>query len=290
VGTVKCQTIAGILDELAPKRLAESWDNVGLLVGDSKQKINRVMVCLDAPDWVVEEAIDKDVDMIISHHPMIFNGIKRITSDTATGRKLLSLIKNNIALYSLHTNYDIVAGGLNDIFARELGFSDSSVIEETYREELFKLAVYVPSGHEDRVINAMCSAGAGYIGKYSNCTFRAKGIGTFLPQEGTPLEDFKDKSSLSELKIISVLRLMFPKRLIPASLDLEGIDGMVHRLNAGANIVTSILPPDSRLEGVANYDRDLKDRDRDIKSVIRRLETMGMEPARQVEFESVLGC
>lgn len=134
MGTVKCQTIAGILDELAPRRLAESWDNVGLLVGDGKQNINRVMVCLDVPEWVVKEAVERDVDMIISHHPIIFNGIKRVNADTATGRKLLKLIKNNIALYSMHTNYDIASGGLNDIFARELGFSDSSVITETYNE------------------------------------------------------------------------------------------------------------------------------------------------------------
>jgi methylornithine synthase len=113
---------------------------------------------------------------------------------------------------------------------------------------------------------------------------------TFLPQEGTPLESFTEKSNLSELKIIAVLRLMFPKCLIPASLDLEGIEGMVHRLNAGANIVTSILPSDSKLEGVANYDRDLEERDRDIKSVLRKLESIGMEPAHQREFETVLGC
>lgn len=185
MGTVKCQTVAGILDELAPKRLAEDWDNVGLLVGDGKQKINRVMVCLDVPEWVVSEAVDKEVDMIISHHPMIFSGIKKVNSDTAAGRKLLSLIKNNISLYSMHTNYDIVAGGLNDIFAKELGFLNSKVIEETYREKLFKIVVYVPSEHEDKLINAMCSAGAGFIGKYSSCTFRTKGIGTFKPQKGS---------------------------------------------------------------------------------------------------------
>ncbi|AKB26589.1 Proline 2-methylase for pyrrolysine biosynthesis [Methanosarcina sp. MTP4] len=113
---------------------------------------------------------------------------------------------------------------------------------------------------------------------------------TFLPQEGTPLADFQDSSNLSELKIIAVQRLMFPDRLIPASLDLEGIDGMVYRLNAGANIVTSILPPDSRLEGVANYDRELEERDRSITSVILRLESMGMEPASQADFEKILGC
>lgn len=112
---------------------------------------------------------------------------------------------------------------------------------------------------------------------------------TFLPQDGTPLSDFKDSSNLSELKIIAILRLMFPKCLIPASLDLEGIDGMVPRLNAGANIVTSILPPNSRLEGVANYDREFEERNRDIKSVIKRLESMGLEPAQQDEFDTVLG-
>lgn len=112
---------------------------------------------------------------------------------------------------------------------------------------------------------------------------------TFIPQEGTPLEGAQQSSNLSELKIIAVQRLFFPDRLIPASLDVEGIDGMVHRLNAGANIVTSILPPNSELDGVANYDRGLKERDRDIKSVISRLESLGMEPASQADFEKVLG-
>lgn len=184
MGIVSCQTIAGILDTLAPRGLCESWDNVGLLVGDGKQKVKRVLVCLDVPEWVVEESVNKGVDMIVSHHPMIFNGIKKINTDNATGRKIMSLIKNNISLYCLHTNYDIVSGGLNDVFARELGFSDSVVIEETYKEKLFKIAVYVPAGHEEKVLKAMCGAGAGYIGKYSSCTFRTKGIGTFLPQEG----------------------------------------------------------------------------------------------------------
>lgn len=184
MGTVKCQTVAGILDELAPRKLAESWDNVGLLVGDGSQKVKRIMVCLDAPEWVVEEAAERGADMIVAHHPLIFSGIKRVSGDTAAGRKLLRLIKNNIAFYCLHTNYDIAAGGLNDIFAKELGFEDSMVLEETYREKLLKLVVYAPAGHEDKVIEAMCSAGAGFIGRYSSCTFRTMGIGTFEPQEG----------------------------------------------------------------------------------------------------------
>lgn len=111
---------------------------------------------------------------------------------------------------------------------------------------------------------------------------------TFVPQEGTPLELVSQESSLSELKIISVLRLMFPDKLIPASLDLEGIDGMVHRLNAGANVVTSIISSDSSLEGVVNYDRELEERDRDSRSVIKRLRSMGMEPASQDDFNRII--
>lgn len=111
---------------------------------------------------------------------------------------------------------------------------------------------------------------------------------TFVPQEGTPLEEVSQESSLSELKIISILRLMFPDKLIPASLDLEGIDGMVHRLNAGANVVTSIISSNCSLEGVVNYDRELEERDRDPKSVIKRLKTIGMEPAVQEDFIRIL--
>jgi methylornithine synthase len=112
---------------------------------------------------------------------------------------------------------------------------------------------------------------------------------TFVPQEGTPLEKVKRISSLEELKIIAVLRLMFPDRLIPASLDLEGIPGMVHRLNAGANVVTSIIPSDSALEGVVNYDRGAQERHRDPKSVVECLKTMGMEPASQADFNRIVG-
>jgi methylornithine synthase len=202
-----------------------------------------------------------------------------------------------------------VLDNLTLLKAREKGANFFALYQETYDTELYgKLRIGQP--FDGRVNARSFAKEQGYciedgiltgIGNDIESTILSlKGmkannpdmvrVMTFLPQEGTPLSDFEDKSSLSELKIISVLRLMFPECLIPASLDLEGIDGMVPRLNAGANIVTSILPPDSQLEGVANYDRGFEERDRDIKSVIKRLESMGMTPAQQVEFESVLGC
>ncbi|MDV0446511.1 [FeFe] hydrogenase maturase subunit HydE [Methanosarcinaceae archaeon Ag5] len=113
---------------------------------------------------------------------------------------------------------------------------------------------------------------------------------TFEPQPGTPLEETIQAPYLMEIKIISVLRFLFPDRLIPASLDVAGIDGMVDRLNAGANVVTSIISADSTLEGVVNFDRDvpLSARKRDAKSVIERLKTMGMQPGTQADFEKYL--
>ena len=121
--------IAQILDGFAPRKLAESWDNVGLLLGDGSRKVNSIMVCLDTPEWVVEEAINKKVDMIICHHPLIFSPLKRITNDDPIGRKIMKLIKNNIAVYAMHTNFDNTIGGMNDILMERLGFNKSEILD-----------------------------------------------------------------------------------------------------------------------------------------------------------------
>ena len=185
MGVVKCQTIIGLIEEFAPKKLAESWDNVGLLVGDGSQPVSKLMVSLDVPEWVVDEAIENKVDLIVCHHPIIFSGLKRVNSDTVLGRKLLKLIKNNISVYCTHTNYDFAKGGLNDIFAWQLGLKDFDTIEAIHTEKLYKIAVYVPKEHVEKVMDAMTAAGAGYIGKYSSCTFRSEGLGTFKGEEGS---------------------------------------------------------------------------------------------------------
>ena len=240
------------------------------------------------------------VDLTMGEDPYYYEDPDRFV-------ELVQIVKEELGLPIM------ISPGLMDnttlIKAREKGANFLALYQETYDTELYR-KLRVGQSFYGRVNSRLFAKKQGYcvedgiltgIGNDIESTILSlRGMSTnnpdmvrvmtFLPQEGTPLEDFRDQSCLSELKIISVLRLMFPKRLIPASLDLEGIDGMVHRLNAGANIVTSILPPDSQLEGVANYDRDLTERDRDIKSVIRRLETMGMEPARQADFEAVLGC
>lgn len=125
----KCQGIINLIETIAPKKLAENWDNVGLLVGSGSQEIKKIMVCLDVTDWVVEEAIEKKVDLIVAHHPIIFSGLKKVNTDSVLGRKIIKLIQNNISVYCAHTNYDITQNGLNDLLAQTLGFHEFAVIE-----------------------------------------------------------------------------------------------------------------------------------------------------------------
>ena len=143
MGAAKCQDIISLLDEIAPRNLAEDWDNVGFLIGDRNSAIRRIMVCLDLPYWVLDEAIENKVDMVITHHPVIFSSMKKINTDSSLGRGIIRLIKNNISVYSSHTNMDIASGGLNDMFAKQLGFSVTSIIQPLNIEKLFKFVIYL---------------------------------------------------------------------------------------------------------------------------------------------------
>lgn len=182
--SINYDEIMNIMEEISPIHLAENWDNCGLLVGNTNREIKKILVALDAVSSVIDEAIEKDVDLIITHHPFLFSGIKKVTSQTTLGINIYKLIQNNIGVYSAHTNLDVAFGGTNDIFAKMAGLTDICVLEETYYEKLYKIAVFVPAVHSDNVKNAMCNVGAGYLGNYSNCTFESVGKGAFCPLEG----------------------------------------------------------------------------------------------------------
>ena len=168
-----------------PLNLAYDWDNVGLLVGDFDSEIKRVLVSLEANEKVIEEAIEKKVDLIVTHHPFIFRKINKINTKDLKGRLIHKLIKNDIALYSMHTNFDIAFDGLNDYFMEVMGFENCKILDVTNSDTLYKLAVYTPMTHEIIVREALGKSGAGYIGNYSNCTFNSSGIGTFRPEDNS---------------------------------------------------------------------------------------------------------
>lgn len=183
--SVKCQAICEAIEQLAPPYLAEEWDNSGLQLGDSKAEITRVLVALDVTREIMEQAKAEKVQMIISHHPLIFRPLKALCTDSALGGVIREAIKNDIVVYAAHTNLDSAGAGVNHLLAAKIGLETAVPLCDVYQEGLLKIVVFVPAGAEDMVRNAMAEAGAGWIGNYSHCFFQSAGTGTFLPREGT---------------------------------------------------------------------------------------------------------
>ncbi|OEF99739.1 Nif3-like dinuclear metal center hexameric protein [Vulcanibacillus modesticaldus] len=181
----KGQNIIQILEQFAPKTLAYPEDKIGLQIGTLNKKIKRVMLTLDVLEDVVDEAIEKEVDLIISHHAIIYKPIKSLRTDLPTGRLYEKIIKNNIAVYVAHTNLDVTKNGVNDVLAQKIGIINPEVLEPSHIQKLKKIVVFVPESHQQQIIDALSNNGAGWIGNYSHCTFNVSGIGTFMPHEGT---------------------------------------------------------------------------------------------------------
>jgi len=183
--SVKCQVIIEAIERLAPKYLAESWDNVGLLIGSPAQKITKLLVTLDVTQAVVAQAVQDGIDMIITHHPILFKAVTSIRTDLPQGQIVASLLKANIAVYAAHTNLDIATGGVNDILASKLNLQDTQPLAVSYTEKLCKLVMFVPNTHMEVVRRAISEAGAGHVGNYSHCTFSSSGEGSFVPLDGS---------------------------------------------------------------------------------------------------------
>jgi len=170
---------------LAPPALAESWDNVGLLLGDPGQEVGTVLVALDASAEVIEQAAARGVEMLVVHHPLLFTAQKRLVEDGGIMTLVRRLIREGRSLLAAHTNLDSAPRGLNHYVAELLGLRELAPLVPSEARSLLKLVVYVPEAQLDAVRDAVCSAGAGHIGNYSDCSFGAPGMGTFRPLEGT---------------------------------------------------------------------------------------------------------
>lgn len=181
----KGQNIIRILEEFAPKYLAYEDDKIGLQLGTLNKEIKKVMLTLDVLENVVDEAIEKGVDLIISHHAIIYKPLKSLRTDLPQGELFEKLIKNDISVYVAHTNLDAAENGVNDTLARLIDLKEVELLEPNYSEKLKKIVVFVPESHHKVVLDALAANGAGWIGNYSHCSFNLTGIGTFMPREGT---------------------------------------------------------------------------------------------------------
>ena len=176
--------LIAVLDVIAPTRHAEAWDNVGLIAGDPKQDVKGAMLCIDYTPEVACEAAGAGCDAIVAYHPPLFEGVKRVVA----GSLVFDAIRRGVALYSPHTALDVAEGGTNDMLADAIGLPTEGRaplrLAQTKASQ-YKLVTFVPEKDVERVSAALFAAGAGRIGKYSACSFRSPGTGTFFGEEGT---------------------------------------------------------------------------------------------------------
>jgi dinuclear metal center YbgI/SA1388 family protein len=176
---MKCYEIFRFIEDWAPKGIAWDKDNVGLQVGSANSVVKNILLCLDSTEKVVDEAIKKRCNLIISHHPLLFRAIKKIdTQSDKTSKIIQKLLKYNITLYSAHTNLDFTKGGVSFKLAERLKLEKITFLKYLSGNQ-FKLSVFVPFTHVDKVAHAIHTAGGGVIGEYSHCSFRTIGTGTF---------------------------------------------------------------------------------------------------------------
>src|SRR5207253_491266 len=181
-------TVADVVDflqQFAPPRLAASWDNVGLLLGDDAAAVERVLTCLTVTPESAAEAIDEHAQLIVTHHPILFRPTQRITTATPEGRILLALAQAGVAVYSPHTAFDNATGGINDILAQRLQLTQVQALRRQDGPRQCKIVVFVPDADLQRVSEAIFAAGAGHIGQYRECSFRLAGTGTFFGSDST---------------------------------------------------------------------------------------------------------
>lgn len=174
--------VANIIEQLAPVGYQEGYDNSGLSVGSPLMEVNGILICFDVTENVVDEAIELGANLIISHHPVIFSGLKSITGRSTVERIVLKAIQHNIALYAAHTNLDSVPGGINDKLCDILGIQNRQVLSPL-KGQLVKIVTFVPHEQASRVREAMFTAGAGGIGSYDCCSFSTEGKGSFRASE-----------------------------------------------------------------------------------------------------------
>lgn len=214
---MKLSEITNFIESIAPVPTQENYDNSGLLIGSKEKVITGCLITLDITEEVIDEAISLGYNLIISHHPLIFTALKKITGSNATERCIIKAIKNDIAIYAAHTNLDNSLKGVNAILAEKLNLKNLSLLQPL-KEKLRKLVVFVPESHHEVVRDAMFKAGAGVIGDYDCCSFNTAGKGSFKATEGTNphVGEIGELHFEDEIKIETILPFWLEDKVVEA--------------------------------------------------------------------------
>jgi dinuclear metal center YbgI/SA1388 family protein len=217
---MKLHEIISVIESFAPLSYQEPYDNAGLILGNKDMEVGKALITVDVTEEIIDEAVNVSANLVISHHPVLFTGITKITGETYTERIILKAIKNGIAVYAAHTNLDNIWEGVNYKICQKLGLSNMKILVPV-EAELRKLVTFVPSDHADKVRSAIFNAGAGHIGNYDECSYNIEGWGTFKGSEDTtPYVGEKGKLHFEkELRIETIFPKALQAKVVCAMID-----------------------------------------------------------------------
>ncbi|MBP5687674.1 MAG: Nif3-like dinuclear metal center hexameric protein [Muribaculaceae bacterium] len=260
---MKVKEITDAIEAVAPLYLQESWDNSGMQVGDQDSEVTGVVLCTDVREEIVDEAIERGANMIISHHPLLFRGLKKIVGRSYQERIVAKAIKNDITIYCAHTNMDSAVGGVNFKMAEKLGMTGVRVLDPQQGTQR-KIVVFVPTEAVAMVEKAMCDAGAGRLGNYDNCTYSMNGEGHYRALDGAEPWAGKvgEKHSEPEVRLEVLVHKALCGRVVAAMIKAHPYEEPAFDIialengdkYAGLGVIGDVEPQDARgfLEKVKN--------------------------------------
>lgn len=280
---MKVKQVTNILEELAPLAHAEDFDNVGLLVGDANAEVTGILVTLDTLENVVDEAIATDCNLIVSFHPIIFGGLKKLTGRTYVERIVIKAIQNRIAIYSMHTALDNVQDGVNGKICEVLGIAHPKILIPK-KGSIEKLVTYVPLKDAEALRISLFKAGAGNIGKYSDCSFSTEGIGSFKAgEQAHPVKGEIGKTHYEEEAQVNVIySKRYRSRILKALFENHPYEEVAYELftlqntdkNIGMGMVGELPEPISETEFLQSVKQKMN------VSVIRHSQFLGQKVHR----------
>lgn len=238
---MKLAEITNYLESIAPLNYQEDYDNSGLIVGHPSDEINMALVALDCTEQIVDEAIAKHCNLIVTHHPIVFKGLKKFNGSNYVERVVLKAIKNNIALYAIHTNLDHVANGVNAEICNRLGLQNPQILAPK-GGLLKKIVTFCPTAQAEKVRNAMFAAGAGNISNYSECSFNADGIGTFKGGDGTNpyVGEIGQQHHEAEVRIETIFKVQDERKILLALFENHPYEEVAYDIYPLTNKLDSV--------------------------------------------------
>ncbi len=238
---MKISEIIQHLEKFAPVYFQESYDNAGLIVGESSTECSGIITALDATEAVVDEAINNNCNLIVAHHPIIFKGLKKLNGKNYVERTILKAIKNDIAIYAIHTNLDNVKKGVNKKIAEKIGLKNLEVLQP--KENIVKkLITFVPINKAEDLRKALFSAGAGQLGNYSECSFTSEGTGTFKPEEDANpfVGEIGVLHEEKEIKIEVIFPAYLEQKIIHAMAEAHPYEEVAYDIISLGNYVSDV--------------------------------------------------